>query len=313
MPALAQTLRALPDKIDLIHAVNISLERPMLAAAGEAVHRHIPLLSTPFIHFGDRQVARNYSMPHQVEVLRQSAVVLAQTRRELDVLAGLGVPASRLVVLGMGVNLADAQGAHPQTFRQQHTIDADTPIVTFIGALTYDKGAIHVLQAMQELWRRGSPAKLVYAGPAPLPGGFEPQFKSIPPDQQSKVIRLGAIPERGQLKQDLLAASTMLVMPSRVDSFGIVYLEAWAHCKPVIGADAGGVPDLIEDGVDGSIVPFGNVQALANQIQLLIEHPAMAVQLGASGRRKVEQRYTWDHIYEILLPAYVKASESEIC
>src|SRR3712207_7592070 len=56
---------------------------------------------------------------------------------------------------------------------------------------------------------------------------------------------------RSEDKRDLNAAGQVFCMPSRTDSFGIVYLEAWLNGVPVIGANAGGVPEVISDGVDG--------------------------------------------------------------
>jgi glycosyltransferase involved in cell wall biosynthesis len=84
-------------------------------------------------------------------------------------------------------------------------------------------------------------------------------------------------------------------MPSRTDSFGIVYLEAWLNGVPVIGARAGGVPEIISDGVDGYLVDFGDVPALANRIELLLRRPDIAHELGQAGRRKVLAEHTWDH------------------
>ena len=108
----------------------------------------------------------------------------------------------------------------------------------------------------------------------------------------------------GQDKRDLFAATTALAVPSRIDSFGIVYLEAWACGKPVIGARAGGVPDVIADGEDGLLVPYGDVPALAQAIARLSDDAALAAQMGARGRAKVERSYTWDKIFGIVESAY---------
>jgi glycosyltransferase involved in cell wall biosynthesis len=82
-------------------------------------------------------------------------------------------------------------------------------------------------------------------------------------------------------------------MPSRTDSFGIVYLEAWLYRKPVIGARAWGVTDLIEHERDGLLVPFGDVPALVNAITSLLDHPAKAAIMGNRGETKVLTYHTW--------------------
>src|SRR5205807_9064932 len=94
-------------------------------------------------------------------------------------------------------------------------------------------------------------------------------------------------------KRDLHAAGQVFCMPSRTDSFGIVYLEAWLNGVPVIGARAGGVPEIITDGMDGYLVDFGDVGALADHIQFLMEHPDTAREMGQAGRRKVLAEHTW--------------------
>jgi glycosyltransferase involved in cell wall biosynthesis len=107
----------------------------------------------------------------------------------------------------------------------------------------------------------------------------------------------------GQLKQDLLAGTDLFVLPSRIDSFGIVYLEAWTYGIAVIGCHAGGVPEVIDDGQDGLLVGYGDVTALASAIETLIADPERRRWMGTRGRAKVEAHYTWDRIYQVFLGA----------
>lgn len=295
MPNLARQLQALPH-IDVLHAANIAIESPMLAGITEAQQRHTRIAATPFVHVGKPTVMRNYVMPHQLAALRAAQVVFVQTQLERDALIALGVPPQTLQPLGMGVNLSAAQTASAERFRARHQVAADEPIILFMGSMTFDKGAIHTLQAMQRLWGKGLRARLVFAGHPPLPGGFEQAWQLLPPSLRTNVLRLGVV--AGQTKQDMLAAASMLVMPSRVDSFGIVFLEAWMHRKPVIGASAGGIPDVIAHDQDGFLVPFGEPDILAERIAQLCAEPKLAQHMGEHGHRKVEQHYTWDIVYE---------------
>jgi glycosyltransferase involved in cell wall biosynthesis len=95
-----------------------------------------------------------------------------------------------------------------------------------------------------------------------------------------------------------------MALPSRVDSFGIAYLEAWAYGQPVIGCQAGGVPDVIDDGQDGLLVPYGDPAALASAIGSLLADPDRRQAMGHRGRTKVEAHYTWDRIYQGLRSIY---------
>ena len=98
-------------------------------------------------------------------------------------------------------------------------------------------------------------------------------------------------------KWSLLAAADVVALPSRTESFGIVFLEAWLCRKPVIGARAGAIPDVVQHGEDGVLVEFGDVPGLADALRMLLTDPARAAQLGLQGYRKVQQCYTWDHQY----------------
>lgn len=121
---------------------------------------------------------------------------------------------------------------------------------------------------------------------------------------RARVRVLGVVSE--QEKHDLLAAADLLAMPSRTDSFGIVYLEAWLAGKPVIGARVWAMDEVIADGVDGLLVPFGDPAATAKAIAGLLADPTRRAQMGAAGRAKVLARYTWDHAYAQVRDAYAR-------
>ncbi len=86
-------------------------------------------------------------------------------------------------------------------------------------------------------------------------------------------------------------ACEMFALPSRGEGFGLVYLEAMAHGKPVIGGAHGGAPEVIEDGVTGYLVPHGDAPQLATSIETLLSDPAMAQKMGSRGRQRVEREF----------------------
>jgi phosphatidyl-myo-inositol dimannoside synthase len=86
-------------------------------------------------------------------------------------------------------------------------------------------------------------------------------------------------------------ACEMFALPSRAEGFGLVYLEAMAHGKPVIGGAHGGAPEVIEDGVTGYLVPHGDAAQLATSIETLLSDPAMAQKMGGRGRQRVEREF----------------------
>lgn len=78
-----------------------------------------------------------------------------------------------------------------------------------------------------------------------------------------------------------------------VEGFGMVYLEAAAFGKPSIGSNAGGVPEAVQDGVTGVIIPQGNTEALARAMEQLASDAALRERLGAAGRKRVNDTFVW--------------------
>jgi glycosyltransferase involved in cell wall biosynthesis len=306
VPEIEATLAALPYTFDLVHGVNISLEWPLLAAWRYARQCGLPFIATPFVHVGEYEredVLINYTMPHQLEALRVADAVIVQTDIEKQALIRCGVKEDRLHRLGMGVDINELRGGNAERFRERY--DLSYPIVTFLGVVTYDKGSFHLVRAIERLWLQGQDVHLVVAGPQV--DEFIQFYNRLPSATREKILLLG--PVLGQDKQDLLAATDVFALPSRIDSFGIVYLEAWSYAKPVIGARAGGVLDVIEDGKDGLLVEFGDVDGIATAIEDLLTSPAQARAMGLQGQNKVEAQYTWDRIHNRLRTIYERLAD----
>ncbi len=279
----------------IVHAINITLDGISLAAGRFADRSHIPLVLTPFLHTGN---PRFYTMRHQVALLRRADAVIAQTPLERDALLALDVPEKRVHVISVGIDPVMLTGGNGARLRKRYKIEG--PIVYYIGVQAYDKGAMHLVQAMQKLWGAGVQATLVLAGP--LTSTFSRFLQGIPHEDKERMRILG--PVYGEDKRDLLAAGDVFALPSRTDSFGIVYLEAWLYNTPVIGARAGGVPGVIQDGRDGLLVEFGNIDELANAIARLLADPEGAREMGRVGRERVLSEMTWEEKYKQLEQLY---------
>jgi glycogen synthase len=282
------------ERFDLVHTCNITLDFAILPALDFARRRGIPFLCTPFVHLGppgDRSILRYYSMRHQIDLLKRSHRVITMTGLEADELAACGVPRERMRRVGVGVTPEEVLGGDGARFRVEQEVGG--PLVLYIGALAHDKGAIHTVEAMRRLWTQGSDATLALIG-APLEH-FIAFYERLPAEAKARIRLLPYAPDT--VKRDALAAADVFAMPSRTDSFGIAYLEAWCYGVPVLGARAGGVPDVIAHGQDGLLAPFGDVAAIATMIERLLHDRELAGRLGASGRAKVLRELTWDRIY----------------
>jgi glycosyltransferase involved in cell wall biosynthesis len=292
-------------QVDLIQSEDSSWDGMLVASAAAAKAAGKPLVVRPLMHLGDAWVQAHYQMAHQLEAYRNAAAILALSKREANALIALGVSSERVHHIVMGIDPLsglDPQALDAPGFRREFGIRG--PVVAFLGANTYDKGAFTLAEAVIALNLEGQPVDLVCAGPQSL--SLEAFLRRQGADARAVSLRrfhiLGVVDEL--VKHRLLATCDLLALPSQVDTFGIVLLEAWLHGKPVIGADAGGIPDLIQHERSGLLVPFGNPRALADAIRRLLSQPLWAEQLGAFGRQQTLEHYTWDRTYQTLLGVY---------
>ncbi|MGE5137948.1 MAG: glycosyltransferase family 4 protein [Rudaea sp.] len=293
-PDLARALRDAPGPFDLIAGVNIVYEGLLFAALECARADRIPFVLCPFTHLGEpgnRSVGRFYTMRHQVWLSSQSDAVFVSTDSEAEFYRSRGVSPERMITMGSGVTPEKILGGSGQRGRDKFGLER--PLILFIGTVSTDKGARQSVEAMAELMARGVDAELALAG-TPL-DEFRRFYAGLPEAVRARCHLLGVVSDED--KKDLLDACRVLVLPSRTDLFPTVYLEGWLYEKPVIGARAGGVPDVIDHEQDGLLVDFGDGRGMADALARLLEDSALSARMGEKGCAKVYARYTWDRLY----------------
>jgi phosphatidyl-myo-inositol dimannoside synthase len=96
----------------------------------------------------------------------------------------------------------------------------------------------------------------------------------------------------------------VFALPSRGEGFGLVFLEAMACAKPVIGGAHGGIPDIVEEGVTGLLVPHGDPERLAQALESLLNNPSRAKEMGARGKDRLAKLFSFAqfqlHLTQIL-------------
>ena len=298
--SLKETLAALGTPFDLVHGFNISWESALLEGRRFASTHGLPFVITPFAHLGavrgDR-VALNSTMDHQRWLMSSADALIALTQIEANELRYRDVLPASVAVIGAGLDplptLTDGQ-------ELVEAFDLSRPFVMFIGRASYDKGAIHAAQAILGLAQRGIKVSLALGGQTT--DEFSRFYQDLSPEERQIVRPLGLLDE--SQKHALLAETTALLLPSRTDSFGIVLLEAWAHGKPVIGANAGGIPAVVDDRMNGILVDFGDVPALMEAVHMLLVDEALNRRMGDNGREKIATHYNWEHLTEKMLGVY---------
>jgi glycosyltransferase involved in cell wall biosynthesis len=280
----------------IVHNHRIGREFLAMASLEVARRRGLPFVLTPYHH--PRWHGYRYSA--WTAVYRAADAVLALTAAEGKQLEGLGVSSERLHVIHGGAD--DPLPADAGRFRSTFGIRGDRPIVLFIGQLYEYKGPARLLAAADALWRRGVELDLVYIGPqTPF------SRRLFGRSRRSWVHVLG--PVDNQTKWDALEAAAVLCVPSTQESFGRVYLEAWAEGKPVIGCRIPAVSEVVTDGVNGVLVTAeADAGELPAALERLVADRQLARRMGEAGRSTLEERFTWpkvvarvESVYEGLL------------
>jgi glycosyltransferase involved in cell wall biosynthesis len=297
LPGLSAALEELIPQHDVVLALDASWDGLFTAALEAAARAGLATVAVPLKHLGSPSVRAHFNMAHQRRAYMQADAVVALSSIEARAFQALGVAPERLHVLSMGVE--PAPPPVPVEFVAEFVQGGGgaEPVIAFVGANTYDKGAWHLALAVARLREQGVPARLVCVGPQreALERAIARQSAPRRAALQAAVRCLGLVSEAR--KHALLEACAALALPSQVDTFGIALLEAWQHARPVVAARAGGLPDLVREGGNGLLVPFGDVPALAEALARLLADPELAARLGEQGRADVLQRYTWDRTY----------------
>jgi glycosyltransferase involved in cell wall biosynthesis len=157
-------------------------------------------------------------------------------------------------------------------------------VITEIAHLAPHKGQLHLIRAFAAL--QGSELVLLLAGAGPDRQELEQETAAL--GVSAQVHFLG---ERSDLAA-LLVASDVVALPSTFEGFGIVQAEAMYVGRPVIGGDSGGATEVVVDGVTGYLVPFGDVAALADRLQRLVNSPELRESFGRAGRERVLANFT---------------------
>lgn len=156
------------------------------------------------------------------------------------------------------------------------------PLLLALGRLHRSKAFDILLDAMTEV----PDAHLWIAGEGELRGEIEAQIARL--GLGGRVRLLGWRDDR----QDLLSTADLCVFPSRYEPFGIVSIEAWSARVPLVATRSAGPGALIEDGVDGLLVPIDDAPALASAIRRVLGDAALRDTLVANARRRFEREFT---------------------
>jgi len=229
-------------------------------------------------------------------VTRYSAVGEAVRRFAIE---EIGLDSAQVAVIPNGIDLEAFAGLDPNRIRREFRIPPAAPLIGTIGRLHPQKGLDLFLQAVSRLRADFPELRALVAGEGPDRPGLERLAASL--DLSAAVIFTG-------LRRDppeLLAALDLFVLPSRYEGMPNVILEAMAAGKAVVAAAVGAVPELVQEGQTGLLVPPEDADALARAVHLLLSDAELRRRLGANGRARVETEFSLEKMIRLTEELYL--------
>jgi len=255
-----------------------------------------PIVLTPLAHPGQ---FHGGDTPSDFARYRRADTITTMTDWEKGWFASEGVDPTRIVTTGMGPNAVRSHDG--LAFRAAHGIPPEAPLVLYIGRKERYKGYIHVLDAAELVWRRHPDTRFVFIG---IPGFYSSFFDEFARYADERIVDI----ERasGPEKSAALDACDVFAMPSLHETFGLGYLEAWLHERPVVGGDIPPLREVIADGVDGFCVRQ-RAEDVASAIQRLLDDPALRSTMGRAGSAKLREKWDWGLVIDRVEEAYARA------
>jgi len=233
------------------------------------------------------------------KIYNGAAAVIANSTNTKHILENIGVHSDKIHIINPGVSgeLFNSSEHAGDSIRQRHKLH-NGPVLLTVGRLQRRKGQDMVIKALPKILKVFPTAKYLIVGI----GDDEAVLQNLvyKCGVADNVVFAGQVPDNELA--GYYAACDIFIMPNRqigedIEGFGIVFLEASAMAKPVIGGKSGGTEDAIVDGVTGFRVDGNQVEDVSATIMTLLSDPTRAKNMGENGRRRVLKEFTWEQVF----------------
>jgi glycosyltransferase involved in cell wall biosynthesis len=269
-------------RVDLIHAHD--QDGTLLGAlAGAATG--VPVVISRHVLFEPAETRREALRARLVilAMRRRAARVIAVSEAVADSLAAAGVPRGRIAVIHNGIHqTAYAAAADRAECRRRLGWD-DVPTILMPAVLRPGKGHEDLLAAMPAIRERQPRARVVLAGDGPSRRRVAAAAGAV--DGVDLIGHRDDIPT-------LMGASDLVVLPSHAEGLPTVLIEAALAARPVVATRVGGAPEIVGDGLGGTLVPPHRPDELARAVIELLGSPRQAAALGSAARERARERFS---------------------
>jgi glycogen synthase len=236
------------------------------------------------------------------------AVIAVSEETKRDILTHFQIPENRISVIHNGIDLNEYSKNQEMGCLEKYGIDPHLPYVLFVGRITRQKGIVHLVHAIKHM---DPNFQIVLCAGAPDTAEIALEMKhAVAQAQEDRpgIIWINTMVEH----QDIIAlysGASVFICPSIYEPFGIINLEAMACGVPVVASAVGGIKEVVVDGVTGFLVPLDQKKGgsdisdpekftltLASRVNQLMSDPALRASMGAAGRLRAENFFSWEMI-----------------
>jgi L-malate glycosyltransferase len=279
--------------------------------APDVIHAHDPhgvAMAALALSFGSGSVATGGAQPTLVASrrvdfhlkgnsfsrwkYRQVECFIAASDAIRRMLVADGVPEDRTVTVHEGIDVEHVQAAPPVNVHEAFFLPHGAPVVGNVAALVPHKGQRYLVEAAHLVVQQVPDARFVILGEGELREHLE---KQVHEHHLEKHVLLPGF------RTDVLGCIKgfdLFVMSSVTEGLGTSLLDAMAAGRPIVATTAGGIPEIVEDSVNGLLVPPRDHHALADAVVRALKNPLLRQQMGDAGFARVKQRFTVERMVE---------------
>ena len=236
------------------------------------------------------------SWAERVSLGSAAAVVAVSDGMRKDVLSVYPeIAPARVRVIRNGIDTVEYAPDQKADVLERHGIDQSRPYVIFVGRITRQKGVPVLLRAAAALDPSAQLVLLAGAADTPELGAEVSELVAELQATRSGVIWVPEMLPKPDVIQ-LLTHALLFACPSVYEPLGIVNLEAMACATAVVASRVGGIPEVVDDGVTGLLVPPDDPTSLADAMNLLLRDPGRADAMGRAGRERAVAEFSWEAV-----------------
>ncbi len=233
--------------------------------------------------------------------------MIVQTHEEERLLRVPGFPVPKVEIVPPGYTPLPAPPPGDRPFAR--AIGVAGPFLLFAGRLASNKGLLELAEAFRTLAAHDPSATLVVVGED---GGMRPALeRRLAALGLTERVRLTGFVADDRLLAAAFREARLFVLPSEYEAFGLVLLESLAQGTPAVASRVGGIPEFLEDGKAGRLVPPNDPAALAEALVALWDDDGARERFGAYGRDIIVPRFGWDRVVDELERVYREVADGQ--